>query len=110
MTEEFQVGKLGRQGMLHLNGNILAAIDVETTGLVPGFNDIVQICVLPLDADIKPLKMPGLTPFYMDLQPKRPENVDPEVLVKQRQLICDATIRGMEAYAAADLLMSGFKS
>ena len=44
------------RGMIHLNGNILCAVDVETTGLEVGFHEIWQIAVLPLDSNIKPNK------------------------------------------------------
>jgi hypothetical protein len=49
-------------GLVHLNGHLLAAIDLETTGTRPGYHEIIQIACVPLDSDIKPLA--GATPFY----------------------------------------------
>ena len=46
----------------HLNGNLLASVDVETTGRRAGWHEIVQIGIRPLNADIRPLE--GVTPFY----------------------------------------------
>lgn len=59
----------------HLNGNLLAAIDFETTGACPGLHEPVQIAVLPLDSDCRPLE--GVTPFYSLMQPQFPERASP---------------------------------
>ena len=55
------------KNLLHNNGHIMAVIDVETTGLTPRHNDIVQVCVLPIDSDFKPLK--DVNPFYAEMKP-----------------------------------------
>lgn len=62
----------------HINGNLLAAIDFETTGACPGFHEPVQIAVLPLNADLRPLD--GVLPFYSLMQPQHPENADPQAM------------------------------
>lgn len=61
-------------GMKHLYGNILAAVDVETSGRRPGYHEIIQIAILPLDSDIRPLA--GVRPFYMTVKPLFPERAD----------------------------------
>ena len=48
------------------NGNQMAVIDVETTGLRPYFNEIVQICILPLDSNCDPRK--DILPFYINIK------------------------------------------
>ena len=35
--------------LVHLNGNLLAAIDLETTGLQAGYHEPIQIAVVPLN-------------------------------------------------------------
>lgn len=60
----------------HLNGNLLAAVDVETTGRRANFHEIVQIAILPLNADIHPLE--GVTPFYTAMKPLHPERAEPD--------------------------------
>lgn len=66
------------KSMVHLNGDLLCVIDCETTGLRPHYNDLIQICILPLDSDMKPLKT--VTPFYQHMKAARPENVDAKAL------------------------------
>lgn len=72
------------KSLIHLNGNLLCAIDLETTGFNPKIHDIWQIAILPLDSDIRPLKMEGLSPFYIDIKPDRPQNADPEAISKDK--------------------------
>ncbi len=58
-------------GMVHLNGNLLAAIDLETTGLQAGYHEPIQIAVVPLNSDLRPLE--SVRPFYMNIKPSYPE-------------------------------------
>ena len=53
----------------HLNGNALAAIDIETTGRVGGVNEIVQIAIVPLSLDLEVI--PGISPFYQNIKPNK---------------------------------------
>lgn len=39
--------------MITLNGNVMCAIDVETTGTIAGYHEITQVCFLPLDKDLE---------------------------------------------------------
>ena len=101
-------------GLTHLNGDILCCIDVETSGEIPGFHDLLQICILPLDYKLD--VWDNFPPFYMEIQPKRPENYgkattwnDEEVARKNRQLMAHAQVNGMEAYRAADLFDEWFQ-
>lgn len=94
------------RAMVHLNGNLMAAVDTETTGLIAGFHDIIQVCVLPLDSDFEPLKeLNGepLLPFYMHLRPKRPENADKEAMRVNKIDMAFLLQHGIEPYRAADL-------
>jgi DNA polymerase III epsilon subunit-like protein len=58
-------------GMVHLDGNILAAMDYETTGTVPGYHEVIQVGIVPLDADLRPSKV--VRPFYHNIAPLYPE-------------------------------------
>lgn len=62
--------------LINLNGNMLAVVDVETTGRLSGYHEIIQIGVQPLTSDILPA--PDITPFYMNIAPKYPERLEKE--------------------------------
>ncbi len=61
-------------GMTHLVGNVLAAIDFETTGRRPGYHEIVQIAILPLDHNLQP--HPDVPTFYLNIRPNHPERCE----------------------------------
>lgn len=90
------------KSLLHLNGNILCAVDVETTGFVPGHHDIWQIAILPLDNLIKPAK--GIIPFYLDLKVKRPENINKKAVKLNRTDFYTRQLRAIDPWEAADML------
>lgn len=87
--------------MIHLNGNILAAVDIETTGLQPRHHDIIQVCVLLLDSEIKPLK--GVIPFYCEMQPRRPENIEYKAMTVSKLDLFSIMQKAMTADRTADL-------
>jgi DNA polymerase III epsilon subunit-like protein len=65
--------------MIHLNGHLLVAIDFETTGQRAGFHEIIQIGIVPLDNDIRPLA--GAAPFYKTLAPIHEHRVEPAAMI-----------------------------
>jgi DNA polymerase III epsilon subunit-like protein len=96
-----------RMGMNHLNGHLLCAIDCETTGNRPGFHDMIQICVLPLDYKLDPWK--EFIPFYTALQLKRPENISEDARMKSRLKASEAQLHGLDPWRAADLFEEWFE-
>jgi DNA polymerase III epsilon subunit-like protein len=58
-------------GLVHHNGNLLASIDLETTGLEAGFHEPIQIAIVPLDSDLCPIE--SIRPFYTLIKPDYPE-------------------------------------
>lgn len=93
--------------MLHLNGNLLAAVDVETTGFIAGFHDLIQVCVLPLNAKLEPLKT--TTPFYLNLTPKRPENIDRHAMRINRLDAAKLIQNSIDPDVAADMFDEWFE-
>ena len=93
--------------MQHLNGNLLCAIDVETTGTLPGYHDLIQVAILPLDAQIKPLK--SAMPFYMELMPKRPENIQEGANKVHRIVLAELMQRAICPWKAADYFEEWFE-
>lgn len=57
----------------NLNGNPLAVVDVETTGRVAGFHEIIQISIVPLTID---LEIANVQPFYHNIKPNFPDRAD----------------------------------
>lgn len=63
-------------GFVHLNGNLLSSVDVETTGKTPGYHEIIQIGIQPLDSDLKPLE--DVSPFVANIKPEHVDRADPK--------------------------------
>lgn len=61
-------------GFVHLNGNIMCAVDVETTGREPGYHEIIQIGVLPLDSNLRVVE--NIHPFYTTIKPEYPKRAE----------------------------------
>ncbi len=62
--------------LITLHQNLMAAVDVETTGRMPGYHEIIQIAVLPLNSDLDPIST--TRPFYMQIAPEYPERAEKE--------------------------------
>lgn len=91
----------------HLNNNILCAVDVETTGLNPGFNEIWQICVLPLDSACKPSR--EIPPFYQDIKINYPDRISRKAVHISRERFAEKQIRALDAFTAADMMDEWFQ-
>jgi len=88
--------------MQHWNGHQLCAIDTETTGLDMFWHEMVQICILPLDANIKPRK--DVNPFYINLIPDHPERAQKEAMRKNKLDLANLVNKGFDRIAAIDML------
>lgn len=65
--------------MIHFNENILAAVDVETTGFDCRYHEVVQVAILPLEPNsLDP--HPTLRPFYQNIRPLHPEMAQPDAM------------------------------
>lgn len=63
-----------RPGLQHLNGHLLCALDVETTGLEPGFHEIFDLAIVPLNDKFKPDRR--FKPLSLTLQPIHEDRID----------------------------------
>ena len=63
--------------MKHEKQKILAAFDLETSGLDPAVHDIIEIAIVPLNPDFKRSDLPE---FTARIKAVHPENADPESL------------------------------
>lgn len=67
---------MASSSLISLNANTLAAMDVETTGREPWTHEVIQIAVVPLDCNIKPVGKP----FYTNIYPAHPELMSREAI------------------------------
>lgn len=65
--------------MQHLNGHLFVSTDCETTGLVPGYNEIWQLSFIPLGPDLLP--SPNHTPFDIYSEVEFPGRIDPKISI-----------------------------
>lgn len=100
-------GRSPHSSLVHLNGNLLCAIDVETTGETVGHHEIWQIAILPLDANIKPLTT--IMPFYLELKLRRPENIDHKAIKVGRLDFARFQLRAIDSMKAVDLFEDWFE-
>ena len=87
--------------MIHLNGNVLVCIDVETTGLQAGFHEITQVCFLPLGPDLKPRQ--DIVPFDLLLKIEREDRIEWDALKVSKTDFFKHQQTAMDKYEAADL-------
>lgn len=90
-------------GLVHLNGNLLASIDFETTGLQAGYHEPIQIAVVPLNSDIRPLE--GVRPFYTTIRPEFPERQEKKVGYIHGITIEELMLHAPEAGKVQDLFV-----
>ena len=95
------------RGLIHINNNILCAVDVETTGLEPGYHDIYQISILPLGPDLKPIT--SIIPFYIDMQVTNPDRIDKKAVKMNREQFAIKQQRALDPFSGADLLDQWFE-
>jgi len=92
---------------VHLNGNILCAIDVETTGLNPGHHEIWQIAIVPIDSNGVPNKK--ILPFYQDIKIQFPDRINKRAVGLNRGEFAARQKRAMDPFTCADLLDEWFQ-
>ena len=95
-------------GMVHLNGNLMAALDFETTGTRAGYHEIIQVAVVPLNANLRP--NPRLRPFYCNIAPEHPERAEHEASTVHGLNLADLMINAPSSLKVADLLVEWFEA
>lgn len=89
-------------GFVHCNGNVLAAVDVETTGRQPGWHEIIQIAIQPLNSRCEPLE--GASPFYHTIKPEHPERAEAKATAVHRLDINHLILHAPDKWQVADWL------
>lgn len=94
--------------LLNLDGHMLVAVDVETTGRLAGYHEIIQIAVVPLTSSIEPV--PNVNPFYMDIAPEHPERVEHNASMVHGLDIATLMDNCPDGWRVADLFDEWFQS
>jgi len=83
----------------------MTATDVETTGLIAGFHEIVQMAFVVLDSDLNP------TDDYFDhfVRPQFPERADPKAMEVHNISLEELKNRGLPADIVRDMFHEWFK-
>jgi len=92
---------------VHLNGNLFCAVDTETTGLDPEQNSIIEICILPLNADYSINKT--VLPFNTQMQPIPGKRIDRDAMLINKIDLAHVMLNCLDAYKVADLLVEWFE-
>lgn len=90
----------------HLNSNLLAVIDTESTGLNYTKHDLLQLCILPLGPDLTPSKT--FSYFEIKIRPERAHLADAAANRVNRGLLQQCQTYGIERWAAVELLREWF--
>jgi hypothetical protein len=90
------------------NGHLLCAIDIFTNGPDMKLHDLIEISILPLDSEIKPIGS-GMIPFSPILRPKRSDKYLDSLQPNLRTKTAEAMVIGIDPYDAADLLDKWFE-
>jgi DNA polymerase III epsilon subunit-like protein len=91
-----------------MRGNLLAAIDLETTGVQPGYHEIIQIAVVPLDSDFKPHE--GVRPFYTHIRPEHPERESEQARQKHKIPMAELMLHAPTQDKVKDWLVEWFEN
>ena len=100
--------------MLKAWGNIICAIDTETTGLDADINEITEICIIPLDNSLNIYKGDDINgspmkPFHIFMRPYNVDNIDDVALRVQKKTLREVMVNGVDPQVAADCFDTWFQ-
>lgn len=85
--------------------NIRAVIDTETTGLIAGYHEMIQLAIIPINHRWERIR--ELTPFILNLKPDYPERIDPKAMTVNKKMA--ALADGIEQITGVDLFESWYE-
>lgn len=89
--------------LITLNDNVLAAIDVETTGRDPSYNEVCQLAIVVLDCHLNPVNQ-----FYTNVRPLHPERIHPKA-TETHGLTYEVLCQSPDKYEVADEVWEWFQ-
>lgn len=90
--------------LVTLNDNVLAAMDVETTGRDPCRHEVIQLAIVTLDCNLEPGPH-----FYTNICPEYPDRIHPEA-VATHGITYEDLKSAPDKYTVADNLWDWFQS
>ena len=92
------------RAMIHLNNNLMCAIDIKTTGPNPFYDEIYEICIMPIGADGYMLR--EIAPFNTQICPLHVERIkfDERMTSRMRKRLNEAINSGIDYGRAIDHL------
>jgi DNA polymerase III epsilon subunit-like protein len=94
-------------GLVHLYGNVMAAVDYETTGRRAGYHEIIQMAIVPLNSDLRPLE--GVRPFRSTVRPLHPERAEKQAGHVHGLDLNELCLHAPEPDRVKDLLIEWFE-
>lgn len=98
---------MATKSLITINNNLMCGLDLETTGKDPEYNEIIQIALLPLDANLNPRK--DLPAFDFKIKPKYPERIDLEALRVSRNDLHDILETGHDSDKVLEIFYAWFE-
>ena len=93
---------------VHLNGDQLCSMDLKTTGPKAGYNELIQLAIIPLGANFEPHEI--LPPLDLVIQPLHLDRVDKKfVRMIGERAFYQARDSGLHSEVAADIFEQWFK-
>lgn len=89
--------------LITLNDNVLAAMDVETTGREPGVNEVCQLAVVTLDCHLEPIQH-----FYTNIRPSKPQNIHADA-VATHGLTLEVLMEAPDKYKVTEMFWEWFQ-
>lgn len=89
--------------LVHLNGNTMCAVSIVTSGTIPRYHTVMQVCLLPLDSNLEPRQ--DIPPFDVYIKPR---NIDYDSLKRNKSVLEQAVETGLEPSKAFELFEHWF--
>lgn len=98
---------MATRSLVHINNHLLCAIDLETTGRTPGYHEILQLAIVPLDNWLEPRK--DLPIFDQKFRPRRLDRVDFEALEVSKTKFDEIVMSGIDPEKGFELFEYWFE-
>ena len=92
--------------MTHLNGHLLCAVAIETTGSKLFYHDICEISIIPVDYELRILR--NILPFHCDIKPRYDNRIDFDTMTVTEARMQNICKHGIDSLVASEYLEEWF--